>query len=197
MSDFKLDWEEHRGLCRYVARIAVRLDTRLKPHFQEIICDLESKLWQICEGCTYDPEKSRPSTYLTTALLKHCERAIRRQYIGSHVTWKSLSDVSFYNINEIGYATIHNEQAAKEQDEREVRELARELLNSIGGQTAEHLERNQIKGQSWRDIAKADGISKAVSDKNKRTVARFVRNLKEHNPQKYNDCIEALGRKAV
>ena len=191
MLEHKINWEDHLGLCRLAASIAIRLDSRLAPHRDEIVCDLESKLWEVCEKFDYDPEQSKPSTYLMRALLKHCERTIRRDYIGRHVSWKSLESVRFYNITDVGYATLHNNDAAEDQDQREVCEVARDFLDMIGGESAATLERAYMKGERQVDIGKSRMV-KARDD-----ARMFLINLQKHNPQKAEDCVTTLGRKAV
>jgi hypothetical protein len=167
------------------------MDDRLEPHREDIVVDLESKLWQVCEGFDYDPSLTKESTYLMRALLNYCERHIRRQYIGTHVGWKSMRGRHFYNITDVGYATLHNNNAAVEQDRRETEEVGSSVLDMIGGVVADSLERAYIKGERQVDIGK-DRMSKA-----RRDIERFLANLQKHNPQKFEDCIATLGRKAV
>lgn len=187
----KINWEDHTGLCRLAADIAIKIDDRLAPHRKEIVSDLESKLWEVCERFEYDPDQTKESTYLMRALLNHCKRKIRRQYIGEHVSWKSMEGRHFYNITEIGYATMHSNNDAIERDRRDVAEIANNVLDMIGGEPAETLERAYVEGERQVDIGKYPVI-KARSE-----ARMFVANLRNHNPRKYEECVATLGRKAV
>lgn len=195
MPKTEINWEEHRPLCTIAADRACRITPFLRNYWCDIVCELESRLWEVCnpssDDAGYDESKGAFSTYAMAALFNYCDRQIRRHYIGPHATWVTMRERNFYSITDIGYATMHNNDEAVDRDRKDVAEVANSVLNMIGGESADVLERAYVEGERQEDIGKYPVI-KARSD-----ARMFVSNLRKHNPKKYQDCIETLGRNAV
>lgn len=196
----KVNWEEHLGLCRLAAKIAIRRTPSLAQHYDEIVCDLESKLWEICnptsEKAGYDPSKGYAfSTYAMGALIKYCGREIKNRHLGCFGRTDRKIQLNTVSMSGEWIKSISDQREEEERERIERESIAAEIADMIGGRDADFLVRNNINGETRRSVADSHGMSKY--DPYYAGARRFVANLKEHNPQKYSDCIEAIGGKGL
>lgn len=65
-----INWEDHKGLCHLAAGKMCKREPKLRQFYEDIVCDLELKLWWAAEKANFDPSKGRFSTYAMMAMMR-------------------------------------------------------------------------------------------------------------------------------
>lgn len=153
-----IDWREHEGLCKLVARRMCNYNHRLEPHYDDIVEDLKVKLWECSRPGKFDPSKGiRFSTYACAAMFREYARTICLLYLGAKPTWKKRIEGNAVSLStRVGrdgellqmIAAEESSSGIDPQDLEHAMELAREIM----GEDVYNMNIRQYNGQAKTEV---------------------------------------------
>lgn len=198
-----INWEDHVGLAHKSAEIACFVAPKFAPHFDTLVQDLTSKLWEIVNNGNYDGDVARFSTYAMTCLNRYWQRELQWHYFGKGGSVARGKDTRVISMNgtRVGkdlelqsVIGVSDECPSRRMD---IKEIADDALQTMTEKSAQSVLLSRVHGKGCAAAGRALGISKQASRARNRRAYDSVRNLKDTDPALYDQYIDAIGGVAV
>lgn len=191
-------WEEHKGLAHLAARRMCERDSRLSQHFDDIVHDLTTKIWEILQrpgdNAGYDKSKGRISTYIMTALFRYY-RIIKRQYLSDIGPTSLHYSIPVHHIedqNRLSYviSASNTDDLGRDAD---IAESCERLLAEMTSKQRRAMVLHAQTGESFTNIAKVIGVSGSACRLNKKKAINAISRLEMENPKLIEEIKDLIG----